>query len=201
MPSPELETISEQLRREISDLERMQDEAEKRRRIEFSSESQAQKDLLHQVIETIAKQEIRRQRFARWLTGVAGGLLATASTWFGVARYNRVPEPNPVEKVEAVEENVKKAVDDRFTEVDSRLDRHDQVFKRLAEIQLDQQVQSSDSHDHLVLLLEKIDPSTKQVQEPQSVKDGRTRARTIKDSRSPEYDPANPLGDLLEEKP
>jgi septal ring factor EnvC (AmiA/AmiB activator) len=102
------------------------------------------------------------------------------------------------EQVGASEQSVKSAIQDQVRDVEAAERLNSRKIDRLVQIHLDLQVQHAASHDQIVEILRRVNPSARRVPEPPSVTEGREKADAIKRSRwaGPKYDPTDPLADI-----
>lgn len=128
------------------------------------------------------------------VTATGGFVMWKLSTWQGPAEETK----EAVQELKQTEKKVTKPVE----EVDKKLEnfklKTDEKFDVVVEILQDQQVQGIDGHDQVVDMIEKAHPGTRKIaeNEPDSIEQGRIKAKAIKASRKKSINPADPLGGI-----
>ena len=200
------ETITRSFTLELNQYRQLQEKNDAAREEERVKKHDRQQklleDMLNNAVTAEEKAEKRRVFVKRWVLGPGGVVSLVGAIVLAYVKMNGAPVTQP--------EDVKEAVTKEATElgvqihdVETRLDRNDRIHERMVGIQLDQQVQFIDGHDQLVeLVLAPTAAARKKVRERQSVTDGRTKAKAIKNARDgkEQYDPADPLADLRDPK-
>lgn len=193
--------VSNELRAELTQIRQLQAE-----NLRARDDTRTTEALIRELInEQVKSQQVRtknREFIKKWVLGPLATLLAGAAGLLGYVQSNK-PDPTVAEGVEQARETeaMENAVSTPMVELERKQALTDTKIDRIVEIQLDQQVQLSETTDYIVDKIDHISPRARSVQEPESVQEGRAKANAIKAAREGGkvgYDPANPLGDLTE---
>lgn len=191
-----LRTLTGAFNKELEQLKELEAQRERDRKAKADNTEQLLRTMLEMQAAAEKRAEERRKFLIRFILGPSGLVAAISGAVLGYTQATRTDEDPPgLEDTKRVRATTTK-VEQRVNELDTRLKINDLKVERVVDVLLDQQVQLSDSIDHVIEKIERAHPQTRSIQEPASLTEGREKARAIKQKRTPEYDPADPLGDL-----
>ena len=191
-----LRTLTGAFNKELEQLKELEAQRERDRKAKADNTEQLLRTMLEMQATAEKRADERRKFLIRFILGPSGLIAAISGAVLGYTQATRTDEDPPgLEDTKRVRATTTK-VEQRVNQLDTRLKINDLKVERVVDVLLDQQVQLSDSIDHVIEKIERAHPQTRSIQEPPSLTEGREKARAIKVKQAPEYDPADPLGDL-----
>lgn len=195
-------TLSSKFSTEMAELKAIQAEVEKRRAEEAQKKQEAHDQLLQNILQGQAdaiaeKAKMRDFVMKKILAPIAAIVAAIAAIYVGTG--SKIPDVKTRDVKDQVEASAK-SLDSRMEKLEERIEDNDKIHERMVEIQLDQQVEMSESTEYLSKKIEAISSRAEAVEVAAypAVSAGQKKAEAIKKARSkaPKYDPADPLADL-----
>lgn len=161
--------------------------------------------LVQQLLEETAERRAARSFVMKKVVIPVAVLLGLGGGGGAIWAYNQPEDPEPPTPEVQVQET-KKAVASEVDDLEKKQALTDKKIQRIVDIQLDQQVQLTDTVDFLGDKIDKISPRAKTVSEDEypSLGEGRKKAKAIREARENSdvgYDPADPLADLKDSNP
>lgn len=194
-------TLSKQFSTEMTTLKKLQEDNDRQRKDEADKRKEQQDALIAQILNSQVTELEDRKKSRAWVMKYILAPLAVVLAGGGTVGYLQVSgAPTKVQPAD-VREDVKReseALEKSISELEKRVSRGDRIHERMVKIQLDQQVELSESVQYLGAKIDRISSRATTIDAPASVLEGRRKADAIKASRGsvPEYDPADPLADI-----